>query len=122
MLYYNCSKGVAINQGALKGSQHHPSEYQIMCVDDFENIVQSGTNPISKGNGKVRARLTFGLLVYRRKRGWVTTLDESKRENEMRRNPKESTKSFVRGKNYEALVVSPPKGFETPSDKIQKNS
>jgi hypothetical protein len=27
---------------------------------------------------------------------------------------------IVKGKNYEALVVSPPKGFETPSDKIFK--
>jgi len=27
---------------------------------------------------------------------------------------------IVRGKNYEALVVSPPKGFETPPDKISK--
>ena len=40
----------------------------------------------------------------------------------MGRNPKESTRSFVRGKNYEALVVSPPKGFETPSDKISKKT
>jgi hypothetical protein len=52
----------------------------------------------------------------------VTALDGSKRENEMRRNPKESTKGFVRGKNYEALVVSPPKGFETPPDKISKKN
>jgi len=94
MLYYNCSKGVAINQGALKGSQYHPSEYQIMCVDDFENIVQSGTNPVSKGNGKVRARLTFGLLVYRRKRGWVTALDGSKKENEKDRKPQRIHKGF----------------------------
>lgn len=64
--------------------------------------------------------LTFGLLVYRRKREWVTTLDGSKRENEKSRNPKESIKGFVRGKNYEALVVSPPKGFETPLTKFQK--
>ena len=66
--------------------------------------------------------MTFGLLVYRRYSGWVTTLDGSKRENEKRRNPKESTKDFVRGKNYEALVVSPLKGFEPPSGKISKKT
>jgi hypothetical protein len=61
-----------------------------MCVDDFEDIVQSKTNPFQKENGQVKVRLTFGLLVYRRYSGWVTTLDGSKREVEKGRNPKES--------------------------------
>ena len=78
------------------------------------------TRDCFKGNNLQRNWLTFRFMV-KQVMLWVTGFDfqEGKRKlTGTLKNPK----NFVRGKNYKAVIVSPPKGFETPSDKISKNS